>query len=270
MMLKTAFKGTIVVVEGITDRRLYGKFFDNDNVDVVIAYSKDNVRNAVKEVYAERGCKSVIGIIDADLDYLFGKKREPPLFLTDTRDNETLMLKSDAMSDVMHEYADEERLERFTNEFGDIRSVVLDSCYPVGALMYVSFSQGLDLSFKDLDFTSFIDRRTLRCNIRELVNEVTNNTMSRSSNPKRVLLSLENELHNERDPWTVCRGHDAMEVLAFGFRMIFGSNNSRYIKSGELSGGFRLAFDKDDLAGTDLYRKTSEWCRDKGLKLWSF
>ena len=33
MMLATAFDGTIAIVEGVTDRRLYGKFFDKDMGD---------------------------------------------------------------------------------------------------------------------------------------------------------------------------------------------------------------------------------------------
>ena len=75
MMLATAFDGTIVVVEGITDRRLYGKFMDKDSTEVVIAHSKTNVRNSVRDTYTERGFRSVIGIIDADLDRLNGRKR---------------------------------------------------------------------------------------------------------------------------------------------------------------------------------------------------
>ena len=58
MMLSTAFRGTIAVLEGMTDRRLYGKFFDKDKVETVIAHSKTNVRNAVKdsqEIQPERG-----------------------------------------------------------------------------------------------------------------------------------------------------------------------------------------------------------------------
>ena len=94
MMLATAFKGTIAVVEGVTDKRLYTKFFDNDRVETVIAHSKANVRNSVRTLYNDRKFGSVIGIMDADLDYLNGRPRSAPLFLTDTRDSEAMMLKS--------------------------------------------------------------------------------------------------------------------------------------------------------------------------------
>ncbi len=43
-MMHSAFPGTLMVVEGPTDHRLYGKFTDREEVRTVIAYSKDNVK----------------------------------------------------------------------------------------------------------------------------------------------------------------------------------------------------------------------------------
>ena len=37
----------------------------------------------------------------------------------------------------------------------------------------------------------------------------------------------------------------------------------------QLSGAFRLAFDRDDMVSTNLYKESSEWCAAKGLDLWS-
>lgn len=269
MMLKTAFKGTVVVVEGITDRRLYGKFFDPDNTEVVIAHSKDNVGSAVKIVFNERGYRSVIGIIDADLDYLLDKKRSAPLFTTDTRDNEMLMLRSGALEDVIAEYGNENSIEKFTESYGEVRDVVLDSCYPVGIMMYVSEKENMGLSFKDLDFNYFIDRRSLRCDLRKMVEAIVNNTNGRTVGGKRIYASLEKELQNERDPWIVCRGHDAMAVLAIALRYTFGGYNSKYIDDNAVAGSFRLAFDSKDMIATELYRKTKEWCDSNDLALWS-
>ncbi|MFA6680074.1 MAG: DUF4435 domain-containing protein [Candidatus Methanomethylophilaceae archaeon] len=269
-MLKTAFDGTIVAVEGITDRRLYGKFLDNENVEVVIAHSKDNVRSAVSEVYNMRGCRKIIGIMDADLDHILNKKRNPPLFLTDTRDNETLMLKSNALEDVLYEYGDKNAIDRFSDEYGPIRDVVLDSCYPLGLLMYVSEKEGFGLCFRDLNYELFIDKRTLRCDVKKMIDEVQNNTRSPTKDVRSIRMSLEKELREEKDPWLICRGHDALAVMAIGLRNIFGAYNSRYIKDGELSGAFRLAYDREDMIRTKLYKETESWCSDKNIHLWSF
>ena len=267
MMLSTAFSGTVAVVEGITDKRLYGKFFSKD-VEVVIAHSKSNVRSAVRETYFDRGFKSVIGIMDADLDYLEGRRRSPPLFLTDTRDSEGLMLRSGALESVIHEYCDEERMEAFVDRYGSLRDCVLEATYPLGLLMFVSVKYGLGLSFKDLDFERFIDRRTMRCDRREMIETVVSNSRSETrSDPRTIYELMKNE--EEHDPWIVCRGHDMMSVLAIGLRNIFGGNNAKHISDAQLSGGFRLAFTRGDMESTGLFADTSEWCAKRNLALWS-
>ena len=268
MMLATAFKGTIAIVEGVTDRRLYSKFFDNDRVETVIAHSKANVRNSVRTLYNDRKFGSVIGIMDADLDYLNGRPRSAPLFLTDTRDSEAMMLKSQSFYDILHEYADEDRLAAFEDKYGDVRQAILEGAYPVGLLMYVSDKSALGLSFKDLDFETFIDRKSLKCDWRKMVDEVLRRSHSpRHVSPKAIIQLMASE--PEHDVWEVCRGHDLMDVMAIGLKYSFGGNNSRNMTDSQLSGGFRLAYDRDDLESTELYENTSDWCKRKKLSLWA-
>ncbi|MBO7205021.1 MAG: hypothetical protein J6V08_01210, partial [Candidatus Methanomethylophilaceae archaeon] len=54
-MMRAGFDGTILVVEGITDSRLYSKFTDRKDVRLVIAHSKDKVRTSVTLLYDKRG-----------------------------------------------------------------------------------------------------------------------------------------------------------------------------------------------------------------------
>lgn len=267
MMLATAFSGTIAVVEGITDRRLYGKFFDKDRVEVVIAHSKSNVRNAVRETYRDRGFRSVIGIIDADLDRLTGKVHRAPLFLTDTRDSEGMMLNSRAFDDILDEYGDRDRMDRFTDAYGDIKKAIMSATYPIGLLMYLSEKNGLGLSFKELDYEYFIDKRSLKCDIRMMIESVMSRSRAaRHASVKNIMqMIMTEEDHDKKD---VCRGHDLMAVMAIGLRYIFGGNNSRNLNDDILSGSFRLAYDQDDIEATDLYRESSEWCDANSLDLW--
>ena len=268
MMLATAFDGTIAIVEGITDRRLYGKFFDREKVEVVIAHSKSNVRSAVRMAYSERRLVPVVGIIDADLDRLNGRGRNPPLFLTDTRDSEGMMLRSRAFDDILDEYGDPDRIASFEDSHGKIIDAVLDAAYPIGMLMYVSERNGLGYSFKDLDYELFIDRRTLRCDVRRLVEHVSSKSpQSRQMGVKDVIQLL--SMEEERDEWDVCRGHDLMAILAIGLRYIFGGNNCRNITGNQLAGGFRLAYDREDIESTRLFRETTEWCSRKNIALWA-
>ena len=267
MMLATAFDGTIAVVEGVTDRRLYGKFFDKDKVEVIIAHSKSNVRNTIRETFKERRFRRVVGIIDADLDRLTGKAHKAPLFITDTRDIEGMMLNSKAFDDILDEYGDRDRMDRFTDSHGNIRKAIMSAAYPIGLLMYLSETKGLGFSFKELDYEYFIDRKTLKCDIKRMIE----NIMSRSRAARHVSVKnvyqmiLTEEEHEKKD---VCRGHDLMAVMAIGLKYIFGANNSRNLNDDILSGSFRLAYDRDDIESTELYRESSEWCRENDLALW--
>ena len=144
-MLRGAFDGTILVVEGITDYRLYGKLSDLDNVELIVAHSKDNAAAAVKELYYNRKDGKVLGIVDSDLDRVLLVRRDPPLFQTDTRDLEGMMIRSGALEEVLWEYGDRAKMERFVKNYGEVRDVLISSAYPLGILMLISENSGRNL-----------------------------------------------------------------------------------------------------------------------------
>jgi hypothetical protein len=268
-MMRTGFDGTILVVEGITDSRLYSKFTDRKDVRLVIAHSKDKVRTSVTLLYDKRGDDKVIGIIDSDLDRLKHKRPRGPVFMTDCRDAESMMLISDALDDVLAEYGDPDKLAQFENKFGDIRERIMEGAYPIGLLMYVSERNGLGLSFKSLDFGTFIDERDLGCNIEAMIRETIANTNSERTSAKHTSRLLSAELEKGYDMKEVCRGHDLVKVLLIGLRDNFGGSNSKHLREGELGGALRLAYDDDVFTKTQLYKDTKEWCDDVGTPLWN-
>lgn len=267
-MLRSVFSGTILVVEGATDMRLFGKLTDEDNCEVVAAHSKDNVRLAVRELYNRRKDSKVIGIMDADMDRLKGTVSKGPIFMTDTRDAEMMLMKCSALEDVLWEYAERDALENFTEKYGEVRDIILSSSYPLGLLMYISYIRDYGLSFKDLDFAKFINPITLGIDIKNMIEEVMYNSRDPGAGLKAIRAELEKEMDEEHDPWIVCRGHDAVQILLTGFRRIFGGYNARNMRCGELAGALRLAYDMKDFVNTSLYKETKEWCESKGMKIW--
>ncbi|HKM13377.1 MAG TPA: DUF4435 domain-containing protein [Candidatus Methanomethylophilaceae archaeon] len=268
-MLISSSGDTVLAVEGITDSRLYSKFSDDDNVKVVIGHSKSNVRKAVDECWHNRNINSVVGIVDADLDRIQGKKRTPPIFQTDYRDLEIMMMSSPALYDILIEYADIELLESFTSKYGPVFDAVISACYPIGLLMHISEKYKLSLCFKNLDFNNFIDRKSLRIDEKRLVNDIISCTVNPRINKKKLLDILSDESSIDHDLADYARGHDAVDVLLIALRYTFGSFNCKNIQSGELSGSLRLAFSDHYFAGTNLYDKTDKWSKKKCFKLWS-
>lgn len=267
-MERTVFNGTFLVVEGVTDERLFEKFVDKDQVRIIEAHSKDNVRNSVKDMASERRDLRVIGIVDPDLDRLRGKKVRPPLFHTDCRDMEMMIIRSNALQDVLDEYSERDLLDRFTESVGPVRNALLSASYPLGLLMYISQSEGLNLSFKDLDFERFINPRTLSLNAGAMVDTVIFNSKNCRMGRKALLARLDREAEELENHWDAARGHDTVSILLIALKRNFGSFNSRGLNEGELGGALRLAFSDQCFVGTDLYRDTSEWAAKNGVVLW--
>ncbi len=268
-MERTVFDGTFLVVEGVTDERLFEKFVDKDMVRIVEAHSKDNVRNSVREMASARKDKQTIGIIDPDLDRLRGKNASRPLFHTDCRDMEMMLIRSNALEDVLDEYCEREAVMKFTDTFGPVREALISASYPIGLLMYISQKEGLNLSFKDLDFESFVNTRSLSLDANRMVEEVIFNSKNSRMSRKALASRLNREAEDLEDKWEAARGHDTVDILVLALRKNFGSYNSRHITEGELGGALRLAFSDQCFMKTDLYRETSDWASSAGAVLWN-
>lgn len=267
-MMRSVFKGTYLVVEGVTDSRLYGKFIEDGEVRILIAHSKDNVRKTVNEMYARRRDERTVGIVDKDMDGLLGKKRAPPIFETDSNDIESGMIRSSALDDVLAEYADMKKLDRYVVAQGEVRDRVARSASAVGILMYISYRKGMNLSFRDLDFEKFINFGTLSIDIPKMVSEVYSNSMDQMY-PKNVVSDMvRSRMRKGFDPWESVRGHDAVSILAIGLKRTFGSYNARHLTDGELGGALRLSYDWSDFRTTGLYGDSRSWSESHGIPLW--
>lgn len=267
-MERTVFDGTFMVVEGITDSRLFGKFAEKDGVRIRIAHSKDNVRGVVKEMAGRRRDRRVIGIVDADLELLRGRIAKPPLFNTDCRDMEMMIIRSNALDDIVDEYGDPEKVRDFEERYGPIRDALVSASYPIGLLMFVSQERGLSLSFKDLNFSRFINPRSMEIDVREMIAEVLDNSRSAKIGRKELVKLLGEEAEALDDLWKAARGHDTIDILLIGLRKSFGSFNASGLDEGALGGSLRLAFSDECFRSTELYQNTEEWADENGLVLW--
>jgi len=267
-MMRSTHDGMVIVVEGNTDYRFYRKFIDKGQVEIVVAHSKDNVRKSITEVWGRRGDHRVIGIMDPDLDRLCNKQCRPPLFLTDKRDLEAMILSSNALEDVLVEYGDESLIEEFERSFGSIRDVLAHAGSIVGAMMFVSKRDGLGLSFKDINYFTVLDRRSLAIGMSELIDEIFLNSFSPKIGKGELKERVIFELRNIDDEWEVARGHDVVSMLLVGLMHTFGGYNSRSLKEGQLSGALRLAYGFEHFKSTNLYRDSGRWAMSKSIVLW--
>ena len=268
-MKRSLFGGSFLLVEGVTDCRLYGKFTDRRECELIPGHSKNNVIIASKELFRRRNDKKVVGIIDSDTDRLRERSYEKPLFMTDGRDADTMMIWSAALDNVLTEFGDPDKLDRFINKYGEIRDSLAAACYPLGLLMFISDENEYGLSFKDLDHKLFINKKDLRPDVNAMVVTVRENSPHSHVDVRTVTAKLTEELNAGYDPRDVCRGRDLIAVLAMGLRDVFGDYNCRNIRTGELSGALRLAYDRSSFMSTKLFADTSDWCASMNIRSWS-
>ena len=266
-MNRSVFKGVIILSEGKTDQRLYGKFADHENARVIPAHSKDNVRNVITKMDARRDGK-VMGIVDRDLDDLRGRSVSPPLFYTDNRDLEMMLINSEAFDDILSEYGDPDRIRRFEKQFGTVRDAVISAAYPLGVLMYISVIRGYNLNFRNLNFRDFIDRKSLSVDRQKLIQSVIANTSGCEVSRKEVLRDLSVQEKKYPDKIAIARGHDSVDVLLIGLKETFGAYNSYSLTEGGLGGSLRLAYQLSDFSRTSLYNETRKWADARNIRIW--
>jgi len=84
--------GAILLTEGTTDARVYGRFVNDAKCKLVPALGKDNAIGAISILENDRFC-GVLAIIDTDFWRIDGiTLNSPNILLTDTHDLESLIL----------------------------------------------------------------------------------------------------------------------------------------------------------------------------------
>jgi hypothetical protein len=266
-MMRSSWRGAVLVVEGSSDLKMYARFAD-PSVAITIAHSKEKVLEVVRLMREKRHDDKVLGIVDADLDLVLGKKREPPVFATDLRDMEMMAISSPAFDSVMVEYGLRNRVESFQKRRGPLAQAVVDACYSVGVLMRISHDRSLSLSFKDLDFGSFVDPQSLTLDIRGMVREVIRCSRSPRVSEKELVREIAETAVSPEGRWLYARGHDAVEVMLLALQGGLGSPSAMRIGPAAIESGLRMSYERSFFEKTGLYEDSRRWAESEGVALW--
>lgn len=262
-MLRSGKKSkTFVVVEGVTDYRVYKKLFNEESCEVIVGESKENVVEVIAMCEALK-MQGIIGIVDADFWHVTQKPLKLPkaLFMTDNHDLECMMLKSKAYEDVLLEYGEANKVARFEGKMHQsIQEVMLKNVALIGYLRKISLDMNLEFRFNQLNFLEFTNMNRLEIQEDVLIKYILFH--SRKQNiykENQVKQWLHNAMTQSEDVWEICCGHDLMEFMTLGFIYLFGNYNSKNIFPGQLEGSFRLAYHEKLFKETLLYHALLEW-----------
>lgn len=262
LLSRTKFDGTILIVEGETDGKLYQNFAPNTGVSILPSWGKENVLEAVR-ILEQESTSGFLAIVDADFCHIEDCCPDSSnILVTDDHDIDMMIFRSDSLLRVVRELGSLGKLQAFLQEHGasDLREVLLERAIPLGHLRRYSLVQGLALRFEGLRFERFVDTKTLDLDIHVLVRSVhalTECPDLTTSELEEILLEALNEA--PVDPYQLCCGHDVVSLVGIGLRRAIGSRSKKATESQLLEGILRLSYDSQEFRTSTLYAKAKEW-----------
>jgi len=262
-IMMSNYKGNYLLVEGDSDLKLFEKMIDSNYCKIKEPQSQNNVIKAI-EVLENNKFDRAIGIIDADFFLLDGN---PPnssfLFLTDTHDLETTILKSDAFRNVIDEYCCKEKLYGFEKVHKkNLIDILLENGKLVGFFRWYCKKNNIRLKFRDFPLIKCMDN-SFSIEPNKMIFEITKNSQFSSTIIDENKLISEINANPQVDLWLVCNGHDLIYILLIWLQKKIGKNsrlrNIKNMKKGDLETIFRLAFEKRYFENTNLYLRIKNW-----------
>jgi hypothetical protein len=270
MMFRTHHKGSFMIVEGSTDAKVFHNLVDQRKCRLVIAHSKYNATKGIS-LLDHRGLKGALAVVDADYWILEGIHPDSPnLFLTDTHDMETMLLRSPALEKALVEYLPSAQMERVGEVAEAVRKGLLQVGVPIGYLRWVSFREDAGLNLNTLQPEEFVDLKLLEVDsdrLAEMVKAATKGTRLTASELKRKVAVLRKK---DADPWQIVQGHDLIDlmtiILPLVAKKIFDSRISKRIRrrslNEKLEEDLRLAYQPSFFQTTRLCESIQEWESD--------
>jgi hypothetical protein len=258
-MKRSLFVGSFLIVEGVSDKRVYGLVVDQEACSVEISHGRENALGAIR-ILNRNGFAGVAAIIDADAAKLRGEDiRETNVFCTDLHDLECMMLNSPAFDRVLDEFGSEARILAFAQTSALISRQLAINATPLGCIRLLSLRQDLQLKFEGLTFSRFVRENDLKIDVAVMIREVLNNSQKHHLDRIELARQVSTELGKGHDCWHVSCGHDIVAILSLAFRKTLGAKKAGEVAPDVLERCLRLAYDAAYLRETKFYQAIVDW-----------
>ena len=253
-MMRMLHEGAFLVVEGVSDVRFWTTR-RHDTCELVDGEGKPNVVGAVHRLDTA-GIRGILGIVDDDYDSLMGTSHTARnLVATDAHDLECLLCRSPALDSVLAEFGIPRKIQEFEEAAGvDVRSGLLDRTTVFGRLRWAAIRHNLDIDFRAIHISRFIDSNTWTVDGDELVRAVSNG----GSPPAYDVLKGRIAELPDADPWRLARGHAMIEILRIGLMRVLGTLPTSK-GTEDIARILRAAISLEDLQRTSLYADMRTW-----------
>ncbi|MDM8515037.1 DUF4435 domain-containing protein [Desulfobacterales bacterium HSG16] len=265
-MMRTAFSGAILLLEGESDSKFFQKFIDDNHCNILIAQGKENAVDAIKIANSE-GKKGALAIIDADFWRI--DEYECPhdnLLMADDHDIESMIFNSEAFDLIKNEYCSKEKI----GKFDDLKRYIYDRAFPIAVLRFLSHNKRLELVFKKIDYKKITEKGSIDIKEEILIKNIISQTKENAKNKgKSTTLPSDDAILEAWSQMAVkcrdyelselCCGHDLTELFARGLRTVFANQDKAVANRENMEKVFRLSFDTTHFNKTALSGLIKDW-----------
>ena len=258
-LLRQHKKGTILLVEGPSDVKVFERVVDGNSCEIEMSFGKPNLLEAL-DLLEDEGFEGVVAVADADFDRILGiKHKVENLCITDAHDLDLTIFMTSAFEKYLAEFGDQQRIKlEFDGDLQRLRNAIVDSCKPLSCCRLTSERRKLWLRFSNIVHDKLIHKATLQLKPEVLVTAVL--AVSRTSCDEATLLAhLTWETRQSHDRYQLANGHDVAAALGIALRQKIGSRRDVHTWASEVEAGLRLAFDRSAFEETQLYQCLREW-----------
>lgn len=272
-LASTILKNLVVYVEGSSDFYFWKMIFKN-TVKIEVCDGCEKVIGAVSKAN-EMGTNGNLGIIDRDFRRYQEDEFQIPynVFVSDEHDLEMMMYKSDAFIKVLLSY----KVNNDERYILSQKDEILQLTDRIGYLKLANEMKNLHIEFKrpghkGFDYPNYNNIITKDCDYisdEKLVDTILlfNNARERS---KEILeIYKEMEMHKDYyDSWNLSNGHDFSFFFAKFLNHRFHPSHQGLGRE-DVEERLYLAFSKDLLEKTDLYKSLKVWEKEHKVILFA-
>lgn len=258
VMAATNHRGPFMIVEGPSDWRFFEPRVETA-VYIVQAGGRDTCVSLVKALNEEPRVFTYVGVVDEDYDWLT-PLQENNLVLTDTRDLESILMRSPALDAVVIELGDYDKVRAFVTASGaTVRDALLTRAEFFGRLRASSFVAGT-VSLDSIRPARFC-RRDWSYDEDQCVDVCVAIGAADSSEALRTAISAV----DAPSSWHLARGHDLIDILVGGLATVLGS---RAPPTRHVEALLRQSIQQRDFEDTLLFNRISEWECHSQQRIW--
>jgi len=252
-----------VMVEGITDVRLFRTLFDEEKCKVeYVPGGKGKMELCVAEFIGKY--KLIIGIRDADFYHLTEISwQKANIFLTDYHDVEMMILaETDVLFSVLSNYADISS----RNACFILRDKLLKIIEKISYLKWLNDRENFKFTFDGIGFQHLISLTGSQLDFNQYFSNLLSNSPDAAIKDLTIILQKINALiPNSPDLLQLTNGHDAAHV----FSKYLTSKQPTAVSTDNVEKILKLAFSHAHFQRTNLYQSLVAWANKNDTQLFT-